>query len=73
MAKRLTDNHPTKQKFDKLCALAEELGIEIIFRGHRTVVCDTGSDEYYDLEDSEDSSTLAELPPKFEYKLVEGR
>ena len=69
----LKDTHPTMVKFNKLYALAEELGISISFYNHTAIVEDKDREknlpplhlEYVDGSDFDSS-----FPPVFEYKLV---
>ena len=68
MAKRLTENHPHRKKFESAMNTLHKSGVSIGFAGHRTfVIIDK---EKYDLEDFEDSSPVMDVPPAFEYKLV---
>jgi len=71
MAQILKDNHPDKKKFEKAMDAMHKNGVRIEFYGHRTYVII--GDNKYDIEDFEDSSTISEFPPIFEYKLVQGR
>lgn len=41
-------SHPTFQKLEKLCALACELGLQILFDGDRTIVHDVNTGEEWD-------------------------
>ena len=71
MTRRLQADHPDKQAFEQLVALADKLGISISFLGTRTIV-EVGSNEY-DLEAFEDSSVMYSFPPPKDYNLVQGR
>lgn len=71
----LLDNHPVKQKFDKLTEVAEDLGLLIYFNSYKVTVKDkeTGCEFY--LEDIEDASdkhraTITCFPYSMEYKLI---
>jgi hypothetical protein len=69
----LKDNHPIAEKFNKLCALADELGISIVFLGQSTIL--QVADRERDLppiliEDIECGEGIGEFPPGTECKLV---
>jgi len=65
---RLRDSHPDFEKFNKLCGLAEELGIRIHTSG--VLSCHIGDMEY-SIEDIENSDDITpDFPPIFEVKLT---
>ena len=64
-------SNKTLQKFEQLCALADELNIRIEFHGHRTTLTDYDSGKCYDVADIESSDDpLSELPASTEMKLI---
>jgi hypothetical protein len=70
-AKRLIckEKHPVMQKFNQLCALADDLGINISFCGHRTILEHDG--ERFDVEDIENSDVaMSDFPPATEVLLA---
>ena len=75
MGRKLKDQHPTKQKFDKLQDLAFELGLVIRFDPYNTYVVDQATQETFELKDLDDPAykhhpTVREFPYSFEYRLV---
>ncbi len=71
-AKRLilTDKHPVMQKFNQLCALADDLGISLSFYGHRTHIEDADGN-CFDVEDIESSDhPMSDFPPCTEVRLA---
>ncbi len=65
----LFDNHPAKQKFDKLCDIATEMGIRLEYMNGRTFV--TIDEQKFELEDIEHrNQDLGEFPPSLEFKLT---
>lgn len=72
---RLKENHPTIQKLDKIFALADELGIRIIFSDHGPAhIYDRERDSelpILSLQDIENSDYPMEtFPPTMEYKVI---
>lgn len=71
MAKRLTENHPTWQKVEKIFALMEELGITIERNNYYTTITDKDHPEVeFMLKDSDSSEMLDLFPPFMEYKII---
>jgi len=66
---RLKENHPAFKAFDKLCAKAEELGIEIHFDSNRTYVYFEGK-EYILKDIEEENYPMNYFPIALEYKLT---
>ena len=71
---RLTSDHPTIKKLDKLFAFADELGLSIEFLGNRTVIMDSDHpDLQFDFDDIEDESvtgSIVSIPYNLGYKLT---
>jgi len=69
---RFRDNHPTMVKFDKLCQLADELGISLSFYGSRTIIKDRDNEASTTvfLEDIETDDCVGDFPPTLEFKMV---
>lgn len=65
---KLHYNHPTVQKFEQLCSLAEQLGINISVYGDRIIVQD--NEESFFLEDIDNEYGSFQFPIGTEYKLV---
>jgi hypothetical protein len=69
---RYKDNHPTMVKFDKICQLADELGIHLSFDGRSTTIedRDNKTPTYVFLEDIETDDCVNDFPPSLEFKMV---
>ena len=67
---RLKDTHPVKEKFDKLCELADELGIKITWSNYSTEISVDGFKETFELRDMDSGEVVYEFPPCMEYKLI---
>ncbi len=66
----LKDKHPVMEKFNQLCALADDLGLTISFYGHRTRIEDADG-HLYDVEDIENADCpMSDFPPCTEVRLV---
>jgi len=66
----LKDKHPVMEKFNQLCALADDLGITLSFYGHRTHVEDADGN-CFDVEDIENADVpMSDFPPCTEVRLV---
>ncbi len=65
----LKESHIVMQKFNKLCDLADEMGISLSFYGHGASI--SFLDKEYYIEDIEgDSHVVSSLPPCTEVKIV---
>lgn len=76
-AKRLVlkDNHPTMIRFNKLCQVADELGLRISFHGQAMVLEDLHRENLpplmiEDIEEDHTHTWCADFPPGTEVKLV---
>jgi len=69
---RACENHPTVQKINKLCEVAQELGVYVQFFGHRTFVTDKEfPGRLYDISDIGNSDeAISDFPPQLDYKLT---
>lgn len=71
--KRLTDKHPTKQKFDKLLAFLEDHNLSIEVGPYDTVVIrdleQSDQDNIY-VRDLDTNEPVTSLPPEIAYQLV---
>ncbi len=67
---RLQDTHPTKEKFDKLCAYADELGLHISFNQGYVRLVDKDFPHDIEVADLEISHMVCSFPPDCEVKLV---
>jgi len=70
---RLKDNHPTMVKFNKLCELAEELGISIEWHGQDVIIEDAERDKDLPpifLKDIEQDHWFDSFPPNTEFKMI---
>ena len=66
---RLKDNHPTLKKFEKLCSLAEELGLSINVDSQQIILHDLDQPKIaFLVKDIEDWAALVcAIPPTTEY------
>ncbi len=68
---RLDEDHPTFVKFNKLCDLADELGIKLCFQNNNLILIDQNSDlPSIDIEDIEPNHWFDSFPPTTEFVLT---
>src|SRR3954465_5723817 len=67
---RLKDNHPTMIKLAKLCDVADELGLNITYYGHRAMLRDSEWPGTLLYIDDIENDSISEFPFTTEYKLT---
>lgn len=74
---RLKSTHPTAKKFDKLCQMADKLGISIEVYSHRMFLTDHDHENtVFYIDDIEDAAggpgdgSFTSFPPTTEYKIT---
>lgn len=71
MQMRLTENHPTVEKVNKVMDLMSELHLHFSTQAGQTFIIDDDLNLHHvELVDSEEGQEISELPTAFEFKLI---